>query len=213
MKIIGLTGFAKSGKSTAAEILKEMGGQEVAFAKHLKDVCSVAFDVRRDWFDDQNFKETQFENPEFLTDTRIEQILHYFEIPQRYVPQAIISHFGKELTSARHIAQYVGTELLRGINQNIHIETAFKMAPPGTKFLICSDVRFANELQAVNERDGIVIGISRKKATPADLVNLHPSEKEVPELIEKADFKVENETSIEDFQAEIKRIVDLYLTK
>lgn len=212
MKVIGLTGFAKSGKSTAAEILKQMGGQEVAFAKHLKDVCAVVFDINRRHFDDQSFKEVRFAQPVVLWPKNVCDILDYFEVAKRFYPEAMLKHKMVKLTSPRHVAQYVGTELLRSIDENIHIKMAFKLNE-GKKdgFLVCSDVRFENELKAVKDAQGVVFGISREAAQPADLVNLHPSEKEIPDLIKLSTIVVRNESSIEDFQSSIKHWANQYL--
>jgi len=212
MKVIGLTGFAKSGKSTAAQILKELGGQEVAFAKHLKDVCAVVFEVPRDHFDDQAFKEVPFEKPIIVNRGQIEDILRYFDVSAIHMPAAVLTHDKTQLKSPRHVAQYVGTEILRSIDQNIHINMAFKLNANSTaKFLVCSDMRFDNELRAVNSQSGLTIGISRKKAVPANLQNLHPSEAEIPNLISRSDLIVENEGSIEDLQKTIRDAALVYL--
>lgn len=214
MKVIGLTGFAKSGKSTAAQILKDMGGQEVAFAKHLKDVCSAVFGVPRDHFDDQAFKEVQFDFNRIIMRIDVEKILTYFEIPARFIPEAMLKHEGIQLTTPRHVAQYVGTEILRTIDQNIHINMAFKLnAGSEAKFLICSDVRFENELLAVQSQKGIVIGISRQAVVPKDLVNLHPSEKEIPTLIKRSDYLAANEFDIGTFQNFVKKISSDFLER
>lgn len=214
MKVIGLTGFAKSGKSTAAEILKSLGGEEVAFAKHLKDVCSAVFGVPRNHFDDQAFKEIPFQVVVEIEASDIMEILDMFEVPNRFVAASIVAHRGVKLTSPRHVAQYIGTEVLRTIDQNIHINMAFKMAESSTaKFLICSDMRFDNELNEVQENDGLSIGISRKKATPENIESLHPSEKEIPTLISQCDVKVENEGSIEDLQTTVREAALKFLAK
>lgn len=212
MKVIGLTGFAKSGKSTAAQILKELGGQEVAFAKHLKDVCAVVFEVPRDHFDDQAFKEVSFDQPLIVNRGQIEDILRYFDVSAIHMPAAVLAHNKVQLKSPRHVAQYVGTEILRSIDQNIHINMAFKLNANSTaKFLVCSDMRFDNELRAVNSQSGLTIGISRKKAVPANLQNLHPSEAEIPNLISRSDLIVENEGSIEDLQKTVRDAALVYL--
>lgn len=212
MKIIGLTGFAKSGKSTAAEILKSLGGQEVAFAKHLKDVCSVVFGVPRDHFDDQAFKEVPFNFNRIIGSGNIEAILNYFEVPGRFIPAAALAHQGTIMTTPRHVAQYVGTEILRSIDQNIHINMAFKLNADSTaKFLICSDVRFDNELKAVQDAGGVMFGIWREAIIPKDLKNLHPSEKEIPDLVKRADLVFHNESSIEKFQTDVEFEAKAYL--
>ena len=212
MKIIGLTGFAKSGKSTAAQVLREMGGQEVAFAKHLKDVCAVVFGVERSHFDDQNFKEIEFYMPTLVQGYHIAQILNYFEVPARLQPEAILRHSGKYLRSPRHIAQYVGTEILRDVDTNIHINMAFKLNEgAAAPFLICSDVRFDNELISVQRGEGIVIGISRAAATPKDLTTLHPSESEIPELVQRADYLLVNDSTIDDLREIVRGLAEGYL--
>lgn len=213
MKIIGLTGFAKSGKSTAAEILKEMGGVEVAFAKHLKDVCAVVFNIPRSHFDDQKYKEIEFNNPIRLRPTDIADILDYFEVPKRLQPAVMLAHH-VYLKSPRHVAQYIGTEVLRSIDKDIHIKMAFKLASSSNAlFLICSDMRFDNELKYVENTDGLTIGISRKAVFPTNLENLHPSEKEIPNLISRSDVVIENEGTIESFQEEIKTNAWMYLER
>jgi len=213
MKVIGLTGFAKSGKSTAAEILKGLGGEEVAFAKHLKDVISAVLDIPRNHLDDQNFKEILFKKPIVLTKEDIIDILAMFEVPDRFVPAAILAHQGVELQSPRHAAQYIGTEVLRAIDQNIHINMAFKLSSASkAPFFICSDMRFDNELNAVKDNKGLSIGISRKKATPSNLENLHPSEKEIPTLISQCDLAVENEGTIEELQNAVRKAALDFLT-
>jgi len=212
MKVIGLTGFAKSGKSTAAEILKSMGGQEVAFAKHLKDVCSVVLSIPRSHFDDQAYKEVKFSQSVNLYQWEIEQILKYFEVPVRLHPASVLKHQGTGLTSPRHVAQYIGTELLREIDTDIHIKMAFKLNEgSGAEFLICSDVRFANEMKAVRNGSGMVLGISRKAATPENIENLHPSEREIPSLIEGSTFVIRNESTIQEFQESVKKHALMFL--
>lgn len=212
MKIIGLTGFAKSGKSTAAEILKSLGGQEVAFAAHLKDVCSVVFNIPRDNFDNQAVKEVPFSFQMAIMASDVDKILKYFEVPERFIPAAMLAHAGTVLKSPRHVAQYVGTEILRNIDENIHINMALKLSAASTaRFLVCSDVRFDNELKAVQTRDGLLLGISRKAATPADVASLHPSEREIPDLISRANVTLHNETTIEEFQNSVKSLALDYL--
>lgn len=210
MKIVGLTGFAKSGKSTVAGFLKELGGQEVAFAKHLKDVCSVALDIPRDYFDNQEFKEKPF----FVTlnEYDIGLILRYFQVSCVFEPEAIIKHAGVILESPRQIAQYVGTEILRAIDPNIHINMAFKLNENSkAKFLICSDIRFENELKAVKGRGGVVMGIQRDSIKPADMRNLHASEAEIPKLIFDADTIIFNQSTTEELKTAVEFSVHNYL--
>lgn len=56
--IIGLVGKSKSGKTTLARYISVVHDFEKrAFAKRLKDVCNVAFSIRRDHFEDTHLKD------------------------------------------------------------------------------------------------------------------------------------------------------------
>lgn len=214
MKVIGLTGFAKSGKSTAASILKELGGKEIAFAEFLKDVCAQVTKTPRQDYDDQSKKEVPFATPHTLTLQDLMLILKQYNL-ENYIDllqdPKMLAHIGKVLLTPRHVAQYVGTDILRSIDENIHIKTAFNRVDPKTPFVFCSDVRFPNELSAVRDRGGIIIGISRRAVAPEDLSRVHASESLIPSLIENADFKAENESTIEAFRSLISKISSAYL--
>lgn len=209
MKIIGLTGFAKSGKSTAARILTELGGQEVAFADHLKNVCADITRVPRNHFDDQDKKEVPFHKPYVLTEKELKRTLDLFALDSASLLKKpeLQKHIGMILKTPRHVAQYIGTDVLRAINPDIHITTAFKFCDPNAIVLFCSDVRFQNEFDAVHARNGIMLGISRKAVSPQDLAKVHESERWIPELIEKSDYKVTNDGTIEEFQQKVRSIV------
>ena len=215
MNIIGLCGFAKSGKSTAARQLSLLGGVEVAFADHLKNVCSTAFSIPRHYFDDQDKKEIRFSSPIVLCDYDIAKILHAFGIKTERVKGARIfsSHSGKQLTSPRHVAQYIGTNLLRSLDTDIHIKTAVSMADKNAKFLIFSDVRFDNELEYIKKSGGYIFGIRRLSATPANLSSLHESEQRIPHLLAKCDFLLDNESSQDDFRRRVFTVGSALLEK
>ena len=63
------------------------------------------------------------------------------------------------------------------------------------------------------DQDGMSIGIMRAKSVPGDLANLHPSEKEIPDLISRANVVCRNETTIEEFQAKVRDEAVRFLAK
>lgn len=66
-------------------------------------------------------------------------------------------------STLREVLQIVGTELLReGFNENIHVASTMANIKD-TDNIIITDMRFPNEMKAVEERNGICIRINRNK--------------------------------------------------
>jgi hypothetical protein len=201
MKLIGLTAYAKSGKSTAADFLKEQGFVEVALAGKLKDVCSQVFRVPREDFDDQSKKEVPFIEPLFIYSHDIARILDSY-ILSEYVGATQIKHVGIKLISPRHIAQYIGTEVLRDIDPNIHVKAAARSLDPKGKYVF-SDVRFPNEASFIKESGGKLIGIKRDLVFPNNLSEVHESETYIAKLLYTSDILLENNGTMDDFESQV----------
>ena len=196
MTLIGLTAFAKSGKTTVANLLKDSGFIEVALAGKLKDVCSQVFRIPREDFDDQSKKEVPFKNPPFISTVDVAQILSAYRLP---VFSTMGKHEGMFLNSPRHIAQYVGTEILRAIDVDIHIKSAIADLDPHGKYVF-SDVRFPNEAAFIKSAGGTLIGIKRDSVFPTDLASVHESESYITDLLSKSDRLLLNNSSMAEFE-------------
>lgn len=197
-KIFGLTGFAKSGKSTVAEIFKDFGAKEISFANHLKNTCSKTFNIDRIDFDSQDLKEIPFKKPIVFTESHLESVVGLFEVEVAFDGQ--FDHLiGTKLLTPRHVAQFVGTDILRAIDKNIHITTTMNQIAQKTGIFVVSDVRFPNEFDAIHDSGGTVIGIKRDSVAPK-AANLHESESFVPVLIEKSDVRLLNNKDLEGFK-------------
>lgn len=56
--VVGITGLKRHGKDTAAKLLvNEYGFTKLSFADKLKDIVAIAFNVPREWLDDDTMKE------------------------------------------------------------------------------------------------------------------------------------------------------------
>jgi hypothetical protein len=205
MILLGLTGFAKSGKSTTANLLKAAGYEEVSFANKLKDVCSHVFGVPRDYFDDQDKKERPLFLTRILMTRHIEKIFKAYDIDLVKLVHCD-RHLGKELSTPRQIAQYVGTNLLRRMDEDIHVKSLIKTLKPTGKYVI-SDVRFYNEADSIRNAGGSIIGISRQAATPADETTLHESETYIPSLLAGSNFLIINDDSKFTLESRLKTIL------
>lgn len=133
--IIGLAGYAGSGKSTVARFLVEHHAfEEISFAEPMKVFCREVLGFSRD----------QLWGPSSLRD-------------------AIDPRYGK---SPREALQQIGTEWGRAFYQDIWVDCALRTARERLSFsrsvgVVFSDVRFENELDAIQAAGGSVWRVVR----------------------------------------------------
>lgn len=158
-EIIALSGYARSGKDTAADVLvSEFGFRKVAFADKLREVLYQLNPI----IGLEGF--TEGEKP-----TYVQQVIEeygwngYKETP-----------YSGEI---RRLLQRLGTEAGRQtLWDTIWIDAALAGRKPEENIVI-SDARFFNEFDAVRERGGVIWRIERPGVGP---VSDHASETEAP---------------------------------
>lgn len=179
--IIGLTGYAGTGKDTVRELLCTNHGFEgMAFADPIRMMLRellLSNGITDAWMQDRQLKE------------------------------AIIPALG---VSYRHMAQTLGTEWGRSLHTDFWTRTAGAYIDdanqqPGTfnASFVVSDVRFANEAQWVRERGGVIWRVERSAAVP---VRAHASEAEIYHI--HADAVVDNNGSIDDLQLQVSQLLN-----
>jgi hypothetical protein len=104
----------------------------------------------------------------------------------------------------RAFLQYFGSEVMRGVNDNIWIDCTLSNASE-TKGLIISDCRFPNEAKAVKARGGIVIKVVRPDAKAEDS---HQSETRIDEIV--PDIIIENNSDLKTLQGNVSALVELW---
>lgn len=177
--LIAITGHKFSGKSTVARLLHNATGYPVvSFADKLKDITCVLSGCTREDLEDYDFKENELV-PDYL---------------QPYCGNAKKPTF-------RAFLQHFGSEVMRGVNDNIWIDCTLSNCG---KDLIISDCRFPNEAKAVKERGGIVIKVVRPDAKAEDS---HQSETLIDEI--GADYLIWNATTLENLEANVDSLVRL----
>jgi hypothetical protein len=214
--VIGITGVKTSGKSTVANILKRTlsGAKESALADKLKDVSSRVFLVPRNYFDDQELKESKLEEPRILTMTDIEQIIDSFNSLNKVTPEIrekLHEICGMELDTPRKIAQIVGTEVLRLLGEDIHCRNV----ELHEGITIVSDIRFPNEFNFFRNNEDlefIPLYISRKEAESKVSSGSHSSETSVF-LFKDECNKIDNDGSLTNTQAQVLSLLTNELTK
>lgn len=214
--IIGIVGVKTSGKSTVSQMIKEFvkddcGIKEVALADKLKNVCASVFDIPRDTFDDQRYKEIPFSifNLECrLSLNNIHEVCCHFGKQSEFHEHDFTDIASMELKSARHIAQIVGTQVLRTLgDEDIHC----KHVNLNNRLTIISDIRFPNEYKYfadLKDYRFIPLYVSRKEAEDqVDMETSHASETSVFLFRDKC-RKLNNNGSLSDLEREVQKAIN-----
>jgi|APGre2960657404_1045060.scaffolds.fasta_scaffold09885_5 hypothetical protein len=225
MSLIGISGFAGSGKDTVGTIIQYLscpnpgtsledilnepkyhnewwldetsGWETKSWAHKLKQICSIITGIPLQNFDDQEFKKTYL-GPEW-------GVFHKTIKNERGYPIDVENR----LITVREMLQMVGTDCLRNtFNYNIWINALMADYVPteeGTlpKWVV-TDTRFLNEVEAIKKRDGKIVRVERKDVTPP---NAHSSEMELASY-KDFDYIIYNNGTIED----LTRNVSMMLT-
>jgi len=198
MQIIGLSGYARSGKDEAAKVLvEEFGFTRVAFADKLREVLYALNPiVGFGWYD---------------------QSMHYHAEEPIYV-QNIIDQVGWDGyksteygTEIRRLLQRLGTEAGRQTMwDDIWVDAALTGLSEDARVVV-TDCRFPNEAEAIKERDGYVVRVNRKDNGPAKDAdgNVHKSETSLDDW--KFDYTLTNNwDKLEDYHEYIRGFADAY---
>ena len=152
--IIGLSGYARSGKDTVADILvKEAGFIRVAFADKLRETL-YALNPTVTWDYKHGLK---------------------YNAKATSTVQSVIDEFGWDGvkstgwgTAIRTLLQRMGTEVGRNIlGENIWVDATF-FDLDVTKNYVISDARFRNEAKAITTVGGEVWRVTRPGVEPAN---------------------------------------------
>jgi hypothetical protein len=169
-KLIGLTGPARCGKTTAARIIKDQFGWfEFAFADTIRDMLSVGMQWDRRTFNGYDK----------------EKVDEMHQVSPRKAMQTL-GDWGRAIHPDFWI-RITADDILR---HKARFEAKWPRSWPG---VVISDIRFENEAEFVRAAGGIVLHIHREKTAP---VRSHISEQGIQ--LRSGDFSVPNNGTIED---------------
>jgi hypothetical protein len=186
--IIGINGYAGSGKDTVGTILQQIDKDShweiKKWAGKLKQVAELLTGIPVEKFEDQEFKKTNLGKQ---WNDRINNPM-----------------------SVRDFLQKLGTEGLRdGLHTNTWVNALMAdykcvpadRAPNGwdCNNWIITDTRFPNEAQAIKDAGGIIIRVTRPGIGP---VNDHPSETGLNQW--NFDYEIQNDGTLENLINSVK---------
>jgi hypothetical protein len=132
MKLIGLSGYAQSGKDTAAAALTDVGWTRIAFADVLRSAVYAL-------------------DPLMPDGRRVSDVVDEMGWDSAKV----------NFREIRTLLQRMGTEVGRNLlGENIWVDTALRDLDPEGRYVI-TDCRFPNEAKAIRDRGGKVVRIHR----------------------------------------------------
>lgn len=178
--IVAFSGYARSGKDTAAAFLQEeYGYTPIAFADKVRQALLALNPI-----------------------VGIDQSDYHSRVPEKMYLDSVIekhgwngyksSEYGDEI---RRLLQRLGTEVGRNIlGQDIWVDAALNGVGPEDNVCI-TDCRFPNEFDAIRSRNGKVIRITRPGVGPA---NNHPSETSLDQA--PFDGYILNDGTLEQFR-------------
>lgn len=158
MELVGLSGYARTGKDEAAKVLVEDHGfTRVAFADKLRAVLQALNPIIAP------SKELYF--------SRSKVVVNLDEVISVYGWDGYKdTEYGPEI---RRLLQRLGTEAGRNLlGDNIWVDSALTGHDSSARIVV-TDCRFPNEAQAIKAQGGILVRITRPGVTA---VNAHSSE-------------------------------------
>lgn len=200
MEIIGLSGYARSGKDEAAKILvEEFGFTRVAFADKLRDVLYaldpiISFKGWRMRNDSGNWREVTPGPETYVTIQNVIDVYGWDKYKE--------SEYGPEV---RRLLQRLGTEAGRQTMwDSIWVDAAFAGLPNDAKVVV-TDARFSNEAEAIKSRGGQLWRVNRAGVGPAVSPDgsIHPSETSLDDA--HFDVVLFNDSSLEAYYDNVRR--------
>jgi len=207
--VLGFSGKKQSGKSTACQIIRSYNQNmiEVSLASKLKETCARVFDIELKSFDCNIRKEMELCDPIVLKSYHILNILESYFDSYQISQDFLNKHEGKILISRRHILQYVGTEILRSIDNEVHTKALWKkmqMSPEA--IFVISDIRFPNEYSFFKDKLGDKFQCYYVKRNEAESkVDGHSSETSMNETALLCEHTLENNGTLAEYKKTISK--------
>ena len=173
--IITLSGKARSGKDTCADILvNKYNFEKFSLAQPIRELASKVFDIPLDTFTSDELKEKNFTHPIILDEAYLGHIIDIVENDWGFnvdevAKVGMMKQLGAEFIHPRRILQTVGTEVIRNnVDKDIFLKLADKRIGISNKNIVIVDVRFSNEREWFKKQGAVLCLIKRPELTSKD---------------------------------------------
>jgi hypothetical protein len=177
-QIIGLVGYAGSGKSTAAELLKKHGWQEMFFAEPLKKI-GIAM----------GFEESEI----YGTIQEKEKVNEFFGVSGREFLQKMGTEVFREYVPKIMPGRFADT------TETVWCMLMRHRLSKTESNVVISDCRFEDEAKMISELGGKLVRIERNSAVSK--FSDHPSEASISRI--KCDVVIDNNSTLEDLEQQL----------
>lgn len=93
--------------------------------------------------------------------------------------------------TVREVLQFVGTDMFRGLDASVWVSSCLRQIEEDqSEIALISDVRFENEVRAIQKQKGFVIGLTRTPNTQE--ADTHISEQEPKKCLSLCDIVIDN---------------------
>lgn len=197
-KVIGISGWRKSGKDTTADFLvREYGYTKLSFAAKLKDMVATTYGVERSLLDSQTHKEMPLYHLPAVTTDDFTVAIHKMlasELKSGYwTPRALCILEGsiKRAVNANYWVKAVAAEILA--------------APSNQKFVI-SDMRYTSEADTLKILLPTVMTVRIDRFETIE--TLDPSERDLDNY--KFDIELGNRGTVEELYTTLGHVISTY---
>lgn len=212
IKLIGIAGKAGSGKDTVATIIQFLTLDDDVFSKTNRD-CIADLEHKAYCASQSKWKIKKYAS----TLKKITSIILGCKVNKLEDRDFKEKELGKQwqvidyTLTPRLLLQRLGTDAARYVHPDIWVNALFSKFKKKSRWII-TDVRFDNEVRAIQERGGIVIRVNRDKSKDSTEQSNHISETALDNY-EGFDVILNNNDTLEDLIEEIRQILIKYKIK
>ncbi len=195
---------------TLSKLSEHFEVKKVGLADTLKEIVGHVFNIEKPHFENQDLKEIPFKHNLSVDAEQLYTIFTLYafltkQLDFQFQPTSnyILNH---EIKTPRHLLQFIGTDVLRHAQENIHLKAAQSRFRQD-RVNVITDCRFINEVKWVQSLGGKVIYINRPSSEKAAYEATHPSERGVPELRQYCDYVLPNTGTIEELGIFVNELV------
>ena len=217
MKVVGISGWKRSGKDTVGSFLINMGYQKLSFADELKMQVSERFDIPLEWMNNQDMKELPIYNlPMQSSDDSSLLVLRCFaaegatgdgkkkttsEDSITFDNQGCALLNGEQLYWTCRALMIMQGTTSRSVDCNYWVDTVLKKVDlECDELFFISDLRYKSEASRLKEAFGsnfISVRVNRFE----DSASLDASERDLDDY--SFDYVIENKGSLQDLEQHV----------